>query len=249
MRRFVILLVLIAAPRFGAAAAADHRSNGRPRRQPSIQGIDALRADFVTKSGGDTVYFGDGSAQLGAPASATLAAQASGCASIRRCRCGSKGHGDPGDTRDHALAIGARRAKEVRDYLVLLGVPAAQLGDHQLGQGTPRRTAGRRDDISVRLILSGAALVPVSASQARAWRWASAISRAVISSAISARHSWPRVQPDKRREVEPFMRFERSTNAAAPGRKSHAKLEQGVDIAALRRRQAGSGSETPRPSG
>ena len=38
-----------------------------------------------------------------------------------------EGHADPSDTRDHALAVGARRAEEVRNYLVLLGVPAAQL--------------------------------------------------------------------------------------------------------------------------
>ena len=38
------------------------------------------------------------------------------------------------DTRDHALAVAARRAEEVRDYLVLLGVPAAQLSTVSWGK-------------------------------------------------------------------------------------------------------------------
>jgi peptidoglycan-associated lipoprotein len=45
-----------------------------------------------------------------------------------------EGHADPSDTRDHALAIGARRAAEVREYLVLLGVPAAQISTVSWGK-------------------------------------------------------------------------------------------------------------------
>jgi peptidoglycan-associated lipoprotein len=48
-----------------------------------------------------------------------------------------EGHADLGDTRDHALAVGARRAQEVRDYLVLLGVPSAQLSATSMGKERP----------------------------------------------------------------------------------------------------------------
>ena len=48
-----------------------------------------------------------------------------------------EGHGEPNDTRDHALAMGARRAQEVRDYLVLFGVPAAQLSTTSWGKERP----------------------------------------------------------------------------------------------------------------
>ena len=48
-----------------------------------------------------------------------------------------EGHADSSDTRDHALAIGARRAEEVRNYLVLLGVPAAQLNMMSWGKERP----------------------------------------------------------------------------------------------------------------
>jgi peptidoglycan-associated lipoprotein len=48
-----------------------------------------------------------------------------------------EGHGDPSDTRDHALALGARRAGEARDYLILLGVPAAQVTAMTWGKERP----------------------------------------------------------------------------------------------------------------
>ena len=41
---------------------------------------------------------------------------------------------DASDTREHALAVGARRAEDVRSYLVLLGVPAAQLSAVSMGK-------------------------------------------------------------------------------------------------------------------
>ena len=52
-----------------------------------------------------------------------------------------EGYGDAGDTRDHALAVGARRAEAARDHLLLLGVPAAQVSVTSWGKergGLPR---------------------------------------------------------------------------------------------------------------
>jgi len=48
-----------------------------------------------------------------------------------------EGYADSSDTRDHALAVGARRAEEVRSYLVLLGVPAVQLTTLSWGKEKP----------------------------------------------------------------------------------------------------------------
>jgi peptidoglycan-associated lipoprotein len=108
------------------------------RQQPMpLTGIDSLRADFLTKSGADTVYFGVDSSGLGAPARATLAAQAQWIRQHPEVIVRIEGHGEPNDTRDHALAMGARRAQEVRDYLVLFGVPAAQLSTTSWGKERP----------------------------------------------------------------------------------------------------------------
>ncbi len=125
MRRVILMLAL-----FSTAASA--QLPGLRKRQPVplapvLVGIDALRADFVARSGSDIVYFGGDASVLTPQAQATLQAQAAWLRQHPEVVVRIEGYADPSDTRDHALAVGARRAEEVRSYLVLLGVPAAQL--------------------------------------------------------------------------------------------------------------------------
>lgn len=133
MRKALLFLALVVS-----AVPATAQRQPAP---PVLTGIDLMRADFAARSGTDTVYFGSDSAQLGAPAKAVLAAQAMWLRQHPEIVVRIEGHGDPADTRDHALAVGARRAEEVRDYLVLLGVPAAQLS--AISWGKERPGAGR----------------------------------------------------------------------------------------------------------
>ena len=57
MRKPIILIALVLA---GTAAQAQLRVPfiNRQPAQPVLQGIDALRIEFATQSGGSTVYFG-----------------------------------------------------------------------------------------------------------------------------------------------------------------------------------------------
>ena len=130
-------LLLFAIALVAGSASAQLPGLRKRDPQPVLQGIDGLRADFLARSGADTVYFGSDSAVLGAPARATLAAQAQWIRMHPDAVVRIEGHGEPNDTRDHALAMGARRAQEVRDYMVLLGVPAAQLSVTSLGKERP----------------------------------------------------------------------------------------------------------------
>ena len=135
MRRLLILCAVGVV-----ASSASAQLPGLRKRepvQPVLQGIDAERADFLVRSGADTVYFGMDSAVLGAPARATLAAQALWIRQHPEVVVRIEGHGEPNDPRDHALARGARRAQEVRDYMVLLGVPAVQLSVTSYGKERP----------------------------------------------------------------------------------------------------------------
>jgi peptidoglycan-associated lipoprotein len=133
MRKLLPLAFAIAAT---AAQAQLPFLTKRPA-QPVLQGIDALRADFAAQSGGTTVYFGNQSVVLGAPAKAVLNAQAAWLRRHPEIVVRIEGYGDAGDTRDHALAVGAQRAEEARGYLVLLGVPAAQVGATSWGRERP----------------------------------------------------------------------------------------------------------------
>ena len=140
MRKAVALLAALLVATSAAAQLPGLRKRAPQPAQPVLSGIDALRADFLMRSGADTVYFGQDSALLAVPAKATLAAQAQWLLQHPEIVVRIEGQADPGDTRDHALAMGARRAEEVRSYLVLLGVPAAQLsvatwGKERLGVG------------------------------------------------------------------------------------------------------------------
>lgn len=116
--------------------------------QPALQGIDAARADFATQSGGTTVYFANDSSLLTPPSRTVLAAQAAWLRRHPEVVVRVEGYGDTGDTRDHALAMGARRASEARDYLVLLGVPSAQVSITSWGK--ERSGLGRSVTILVR---------------------------------------------------------------------------------------------------
>ncbi len=135
MRRALLFLALASS-----AASAQLRIPILGQRQPpppAVLGIDALRGEFAAQSGSALVYFGGDSAVLTPPARATLAAQAAWLRRHPEVVVRIEGHADASDTRGHALAVGARRAEEVRDYLVLLGVPAAQVSTMRWGKERP----------------------------------------------------------------------------------------------------------------
>jgi peptidoglycan-associated lipoprotein len=129
----IVAIALIAS----AASAQLPGLRKRAPAQPVLVGIDALRADFAAQAGGTTVYFGTGSVTLGPPAKATLALQAAWLRRHPEVVVSVEGYGDAGDTRDHALAVGAERAAEARLYLLLLGVPAAQVSTTSWGRERP----------------------------------------------------------------------------------------------------------------
>ena len=134
-RYFLLLAALVAVP---ASAQIPGLSRRAPQAPVPVQNpIDALKADFAAQSGGTTVYFGLGSFQLSPQGKAMLAAQAAWLRLHDDVAIRIEGYADGSDTRDHALAMGARRANETRNYLLLLGVPAAQVSAMSWGKERP----------------------------------------------------------------------------------------------------------------
>jgi peptidoglycan-associated lipoprotein len=125
---------------------ADHAK--QQQAAPVAQGIEAERAEFAAQAGGTTVYFGASSALLGAPAKTVLTAQAAWLRRHPEVVVRVEGYGDTGDTTDHAIAVGARRASAARDYLLLMGIPAAQVATASWGK--ERAGLGRAVTILVR---------------------------------------------------------------------------------------------------
>lgn len=122
----------------GMTLATAALAQGRlPPPPPQVVPIEVLRADFTAKSGGTAIQFGSGSSVVGPPARAMVAAQAQWLLANPAVAVRIEGHGDPGDTRDHALAMGARRAAAIRELYLLLGVPPGQVSIMSWGAERP----------------------------------------------------------------------------------------------------------------
>lgn len=111
--------------------------------------IEMLQVDLVAKSGSDTVYFAGNGHGIDVAGQATLTAQARWLLVHPEVRARIEGHADERTPRDYALAIGERRASAVRDFLVLQGVPAAQLTT--ISWGKERPAVGGTSEIALAL--------------------------------------------------------------------------------------------------
>jgi peptidoglycan-associated lipoprotein len=125
------LAVALALAAVSAAVAA------QPQPPPPFATIDMLRGDFIARTGSDKVYFGNDGHALDGAARATLTAQARWLLLNPHVAVRIEGHADERETRSRALAIGERRADAVRDFLVLQGVPSAQIAILSWGKERP----------------------------------------------------------------------------------------------------------------
>ncbi|HEX8570874.1 MAG TPA: peptidoglycan-associated lipoprotein Pal [Caulobacteraceae bacterium] len=92
--------------------------------------------DFVI-SAGDRVYFETDSHDLRAEAQATLGQQAQWLARYPNVQVIVEGNADERGTREYNLALGARRANTVRDFLVARGVSPARIQTISYGKERP----------------------------------------------------------------------------------------------------------------
>ena len=86
---------------------------------------------------GDTVLFPGDETALTTDARAKLASQASWLKKHSNFRATIEGHSDEQGTREYNLALGARRAGAVQEYLIAQGVEAGRLRTNTLGKERP----------------------------------------------------------------------------------------------------------------
>lgn len=132
MRRTTLAVLALLALGGGLSAAAQPL-----RAPPPPPTIEALQADLVARTGADSIYFAGNGHGITAAGQASLIAQARWLLANPAVRARIEGHADDRTPRDQALAIGERRANAVRDFLVLQGVPAAQLAITSWGKERP----------------------------------------------------------------------------------------------------------------
>jgi peptidoglycan-associated lipoprotein len=94
---------------------------------------------------GDRVFFDTDQTDLSPTAQATLDKQAAWLGQYSRYTFTVEGHADERGTREYNFALGARRAQNVRDYLVAKGVSATRMKTLSYGKERPVAVC---DDIS-----------------------------------------------------------------------------------------------------
>lgn len=100
--------------------------------------------DFVVNVG-DRVFFETDSAELTPQARATLDKQAQWLQRYNRYSFTIEGHADERGTREYNLALGARRANAVKEFLVAQGVAGGRLETVSYGKERPICTASNED--------------------------------------------------------------------------------------------------------
>jgi peptidoglycan-associated lipoprotein len=100
--------------------------------------------DFVVNVG-DRVFFDTDSSDLSVQARATLDKQAEWLSHYDRYAFTIEGHADERGTREYNIALGARRAQTVRDYLISRGISAQRMRTISYGKERPVAVC---DDIS-----------------------------------------------------------------------------------------------------
>lgn len=92
---------------------------------------------YFAQNIGDRVFFGTDQANLSSAARAALRGQAEWMAQNANINLTIEGHADERGTRDYNLALGARRANAVRDFLISQGVDSARLQTISYGKERP----------------------------------------------------------------------------------------------------------------
>ena len=114
--------------------------------QPGLTGTatPGSTLDFVVNVG-DRVFFETDQTDLTQQARATLDKQAQWLARYNRYSFTIEGHADERGTREYNIALGAKRAQTVRDYLVAHGIEASRMRTISYGKERPVAVC---DDIS-----------------------------------------------------------------------------------------------------
>jgi peptidoglycan-associated lipoprotein len=98
--------------------------------------VPGSQQDFVVNVG-DRVFFETDSSELTSQAVATLEKQAQWLRTYPQYAFLIEGHADERGTREYNIALGARRAETVRQYLVSRGITATRMRTISYGKERP----------------------------------------------------------------------------------------------------------------
>lgn len=118
----------------GAGAnAAQNGINSSPLGDPN----DPTSIAYFNQTVGDTVHFAEDQSTLDPQAQQILAAQANWLMTNNDYGIIIEGHADERGTQEYNLALGARRASSVKEFLAAHGVPASRMRTISYGKERP----------------------------------------------------------------------------------------------------------------
>jgi len=139
---------LIRAAKFAAAIAValSMAACANTPNQTGLAGaaVPGSQQDFVVNVG-DRVFFESDQSDLTPQGRATLDKQAQWLAQYNRYSFTVEGHADERGTREYNIALGAKRAQAVREYLIARGIDASRMRTISYGKERPVAVC---DDIS-----------------------------------------------------------------------------------------------------
>src|SRR5436305_8113367 len=143
-RRILQGLKLVAVLAVALSMGACAKNNVGPEGAMASAATPGSQQDFVVNVG-DRVFFESDQTELSPQAIATLEKQAQWLQTYNRYSFTIEGHADERGTREYNIALGARRAEVVHDYLMARGIDPNRMRTISYGKERPVAVC---DDIS-----------------------------------------------------------------------------------------------------
>ena len=134
VRRAGIAAALIAG--LALSACANKQANDAMASAANGVASPGSQQDFVVNVG-DRVFFESDSTELSMQSRSTLDKQAQWLQQYANYTFTIEGHADERGTREYNIALGARRAQTVRDYLASRGIHAGRMRTVSYGKERP----------------------------------------------------------------------------------------------------------------
>ena len=131
--RGVRIVAVLAVAIFAAACSNNPIDPTNPLATAAVPGS---AQDFIVNVG-DRVFFESDSTELTQQSRDTLEKQAQWLQRYNRYAFTVEGHADERGTREYNIALGARRAQAVREYLVARGIDGARMRTISYGKERP----------------------------------------------------------------------------------------------------------------
>jgi len=131
------IIISMAIAGLTLAGCASTANQGSSSTSASTATSGSASAQYLVQNVGDRVFFQTDQSNLDGSARATLRNQAQWLAQNGSINLIIEGHADERGTREYNLALGARRANAVRDFLISEGVDGNRLQTISYGKERP----------------------------------------------------------------------------------------------------------------